>query len=1674
MNLIEAGSSGLLLLRKIINPKFPRQFLIDLARECNTNYPNFNQLFDKYQDIVVRLRLGFADLGTKPKVKTEPSINNGSLKWDTKHKPSHEDKLKDNSPKPKPNFENKSKFSVRCKFCPATDHSSSKCSSYPTLGSRRARASFLGICSLCLNQKHNTSECPGHKASLPYKCYLCGRAEHHGALCPQSKDMSKMDKKVLNVNEGSGVIIPIISLPVSRGKKTVRCNFLLDTGAQFSIINKELVESKVGPCLSPLTTRLVSSFGVPLANRSGYNYVADLTRPCGSKVFCLFFAMENFHLNLQIPMIKTILYTMNTNGFSVSPNFPRVMGEDFRIQGILGNDILQFFELFSIENTNILGKGCKVVRVADGCLPYGSGLFYMPPNKEREYIDRLSESDDQIPSNPSSKISFEKPSLPIKKVELPKIKTKELTNKFDLVESSYNGESLTFCNSSFDIEGVSSNNPVINNRKKKSLNFTPPKRLGREKLIVNFAVNPVGYQFDPLQEIFANSNVEYGLDNFYSLESIGIQDEDGVAYENDQVDSFKKSISYKDGHYHVKLPWKSDLVKKVPSNLKISLAVAERVYDKLENKGIVEKYEEVFNEQEALGIIEPVEKRTPGQIFIPHRPVIKMDDLTTTKIRPVFNCSLKVGKNPSLNEAAFPGIDLMNNLLALLLYFRTNNFVLLADIMKAFLQIRLSDEKDKNRFCFFRKIDGRYVPYRYNTIIFGFVSSPFILNYIVQYHLMVNPHFEVASLIKDKFYVDNLIYTSNNFDELPSKVQEINEVMLSGGLPLREWTCNYKSVLSSLKDDEICKKHEVKVLGYLYNKDEDTLRLKNASLDPNASTKRQILSSLSSVFDPLGIFAPVLLQGKLMIREMCQKLVDWDQKLDKDLLSRWVKLCKTFKEVSNVSFARRVFNSDNPIKLYVFADASKEAYGCAIYVVQGQRSSLLFSKVKVSPIKERTLPTLELLAAQLSLKCLSTIFDNDLIPETLLESIVLFLDSQVALSWILGNKAPKKNIFVNNRIKEISSLLEKIDNKYTHVSLSYVPSGHNQADFVTKTCSPSAFKEKFDWWNVGPQWLLSPPQEWPKGQLGCIPQDAKGDLISSVLGPVKPSPLVDICKYSSFSELLGVTVKIFTAVHKFKKSKADPVGPAINYIMKLMQEEAFPLELKYLRDPESTSDIPRLVSQLNLFLDKHGVIRSRGRTDKNVDLKYHVVNPILLPKQHHVTKIVIYYAHCETYHMGLQATLNFLRMHGFWILKARQAVLNSLKSCVICKRYNARTVSYPSPPLLPASRVNLSVPFAHTGVDYTGHLFIKNKNGERVKVYILIFTCFNTRAVHLEAVDSMSTSEFILAFVRFVNRYGIPSVVYSDNAKSFIQAGSIIEQLLTSSEFEEKFRMARIGHKKIPVYAAWYGATWERLIKTVKHCLFKILGRSTPTLSEFITFLSDIQKILNNRPLTYRSRENEVDIITPNHFLVGRPIPSIVLGDFEQVPEWEYNEEEGYSSHLSRVLNLRDFLYEEFKERWLYEYLLNLREKDRASFQNPKTWENGEIALFKLPSKSKTYWPLVRVVDTYPDQDLVIRTVKIAKPDGSQVNVNVKHLIPLELYCELNIPNVHNEVDQSETEDDNEIVEFLEEAYSDIDLNLEPAEEVVSIVEPENRRPSRRTAQASRAQTRTLASEGLL
>ena len=153
-------------------------------------------------------------------------------------------------------------------------------------------------------------------------------------------------------------------------------------------------------------------------------------------------------------------------------------------------------------------------------------------------------------------------------------------------------------------------------------------------------------------------------------------------------------------------------------------------------------------------------------------------------------------------------------------------------------------------------------------------------------------------------------------------------------------------------------------------------------------------------------------------------------------------------------------------------------------------------------------------------------------------------------------------------------------------------------------------------------------------------------------------------------------------------------------------------------------------------------------------------------------------------------------------------------------------------------------------------------------MYMLIFTCLNIRAVHIELVKDMSTHSFILVLIRFKNIHGIPSHIYSDNARSFIAGCNLIEEVFASSEFNEHIQVYNIKHIRIPLYAAWVGSTWERMIRTIKSCLYKTIGRSRIRYFDLLTVISDVQSAISQRPLTYRcSSDSDLEVITPNCFL---------------------------------------------------------------------------------------------------------------------------------------------------------------------------------------------------------------
>ena len=198
--------------------------------------------------------------------------------------------------------------------------------------------------------------------------------------------------------------------------------------------------------------------------------------------------------------------------------------------------------------------------------------------------------------------------------------------------------------------------------------------------------------------------------------------------------------------------------------------------------------------------------------------------------------------------------------------------------------------------------------------------------------------------------------------------------------------------------------------------------------DPSASTKRRILSETSKLFDPLSLCLPVTVRSRVLLRTMWKKQFGWDDPLPSEILSSWRELAKDLSGLSDIHFDREALVSGQPGELHIFCAASKEANGFAAYVVQDRRSCLLFAKVKVAQMKEKTLPVLELMAVYLALKCLPTILSNceQFVPTKL----CVATDAQVVFSWLLSQSMVSMNIFAKNRLKDALRMNRELESQY--------------------------------------------------------------------------------------------------------------------------------------------------------------------------------------------------------------------------------------------------------------------------------------------------------------------------------------------------------------------------------------------------------------------------------------------------------------------------------------------------------------------------------------------------------------------------------------------------------------------------------------------------------------------
>ena len=265
----------------------------------------------------------------------------------------------------------------------------------------------------------------------------------------------------------------------------------------------------------------------------------------------------------------------------------------------------------------------------------------------------------------------------------------------------------------------------------------------------------------------------------------------------------------------------------------------------------------------------------------------------------------------------------------------------------------------------------------------------------------------------------------------------------------------------------------------------------------------------------------------------------------------------------------------------------------------------------------------------------------------------------------------------------------------------------------------------------------------------------------------------------------------------------------------------------------------------------------------------------------------------------------------------------------------------------------------------------------------------------MELLEDMSTKSFIQAFVRFSNINGVPKSLYSDNYTSFIAGGEILEDIMTSSEFTDKFSSHSIKHKRIPVSAAWVGSTWERHIRTIKSCLHKVFGRAKTKYFDMITAMSDIQNVINSRPLTYRvSSEDDLDIITPKMFLTQGQDSIIIRAEDKPLLDADPIARED----ILKTLEIREKILNKFRDLYYKEYLVSLVEQCNAL--HDQIFENrikkDDVVLIKVPNKSRPHWTLGRVGKLLPGKDNKVRFV-VVKSKGREHTHAICHLYPLEL-----------------------------------------------------------------------------
>ncbi|XP_048479524.1 uncharacterized protein LOC125488579 isoform X1 [Plutella xylostella] len=1089
---------------------------------------------------------------------------------------------------------------------------------------------------------------------------------------------------------------------------------------------------------------------------------------------------------------------------------------------------------------------------------------------------------------------------------------------------------------------------------------------------------------------------------------------------------FQNSVELKDKQFQVPLPLKLPL-SEVKETLGDSFNLALKRFHNLEKKLMANpelfmQYKQFIHEFLSLGHghyvdIEMYDINKQAAYYMPHHAIIKPES-KTTKVRSVFDASMKTNKKVSLNDLQLNGPVVQRDLFDIMLLFRLGRYTITSDIKRMFRNILVDPAFTSLQNILWRDDPSQPIKcIRLDRVTYGLKSSSYLATrcLIELANRYENEYPLAAFILRNNTYVDDVLYSHNDLATVCEAKQQLCSLLSLGSFNTHKWSSNNELVLSDipLEDQHFDSidlqkdNYNMKTLGLQINTKEDNFIITSpGTFDTNLLTKRSILSYIGRCYDPIGFINPIIVVAKSIMQKLWINNTDWNSCPPTDVEREWIQFTEDLRVMEPIQINRNVrFSDEDTVELIGFADASSStAHGCCIYLrvttpTGNTTLHLLCSKSRINPIQKKgmTVPRLELNAALLLSKLMSKTYDT-LKLKVNVSKVYLFSDSQIVLAW-LKMELTNLQAYVANRVNVI---------RQHTVSWQwlYISTDNNPADLVSRGVRPHELSSCEQWWH-GPRFLNDSEYNFPITETNTssdLPEVKHCLVLSSDhgshTGPLEYvlERLVSNC--SDLRKMVRLLAYILRFLNNMNKNKTKinhdylssaELNSALMLIIKYEQHKYFETEIDSLC---KNYNLKGNLSNLHPFIDNEGLLRVGGRLD-HADITYNQKHPVILPRESHITTLLIRSEHERLLHAGPKLLLSSLNQR-FWICNGLSEVKKITHKCITCFRQKA-TVAKQLMGSLPASRVtSTNRAFVRVGVDFAGPIDVKLSRVRRSvigKGYICVFVCFTTKAIHLELASDLTTDTFLACLRRQISRRGLMTEIHCDNASTFKGANNQLNELykLQSSQNhrQQVYNFASqqgIQFHYIPCYSPTYGGIWESSVKSTKYHLKRVIGKNVLTYEQLSTVLCEIEAVLNSRPLLPLTADpTDYSYLTPGHFLIGNALMMYPESDITNIPQ-----------NRLKFWQICTQIKQSFWKVWHKNYLNVLQNRPKWKFDvcNVKL---GSLVILKEDNAPPMMWPMARIVKLFPGHDSKVRAVEVRTPN------NKSHIRAINKICILPI-----------------------------------------------------------------------